>query len=318
MRELLRQIAEQGETSLRQAATSLFPRLSSAQVTALLRDDPVPPGDDWWHTLGAQDEIDAMSLRAARTIDQMFCPNLRPGIVCFSLVSDIRQLPLLRRACEGFIAQTYPDKILIVFDDTDSPTELFRADENRIYCCRVPPALRDAPDVTREHVAHALADSELERAFEGFDPRLAVLHWSHWDIYDPRLLSYLTANYTLAAARNASDPPALSLERSLWIELESELCGVTENGPGLCPTMLSLGAAAHAYVLGGARPPRLYTANLRPPIDSLVVRVHNRHRPLPPETRRTAGPVSVELAAYLRVALRRYGLDVRLDRQGAF
>lgn len=199
----------------RSSLDKLFPQLTADQVTAIREGRPVPPSPDWkplggaaipaWEEFRRQapDDRDALIQRLTKERDELSARldmtrvrlyqaarmadiaaaamrNSLPGITALLVFSDAARLKRARKAVNQFVAQSYPNKQLIIVNDS------------RAAVTNVPhPLVREIfwNDLSADR--HPTTGKMRNFGYKLADTPLVFPFWDDDDVYDPHLLAYM-------------------------------------------------------------------------------------------------------------------------------
>jgi len=181
-------VAEMAKASLEK----IFPQLTPAQVKALRDGTPVPPSSDWVNTVAPVNseriktiekdlEDSRKVLQTTVRRSELFDATMAAGKATLSAVtailvfSDPTRVRRARKAVNQFVAQSHPNKHLIIVNTTDMPITNVEH-----------PAIREL-----QHTPAAVGALR-NVALQKVSTPLVFPFWDDDDVYDPDLLSYLT------------------------------------------------------------------------------------------------------------------------------
>lgn len=217
----------------RQSLGQIFPHLTPEQVVAIKDGKPVPPSPDW---IGAEpgtgenialraklEECLAAYNRAGRErliLDATIAHMKRAPLVTAILVfGDKHRIRRARKAVNQFVDQSYPNKQLVIVNNTDLPV-------TNVPCSEI----RELQMVVTTDYDGSSVGGMRNFAIDNADGDLLFPHWDDDDVYDKHLLSFMVANFDGARA--------VLLDRQVRIDIKNSVAYQHFQPSGIPNTML--------------------------------------------------------------------------------
>lgn len=238
----------------------IFPHLTPEQIEAMKAGKPVPPSPDWVagavakaephlsalrkteSTPGDQRRIQELNQKLEDTyvmlrekarkdaiLEQMVATMASgPLVSCIMLFKEKNRMRRARKAVNQFVAQSYPNKQLVIINNSDTPVT------------NVPN--RHIKELTFEVSDDIHTDSlgmMRNAALKVCDGTIVYPHWDDDDVYDPHLLAFLVQNYVM---KNYGVFPehhkAVTLQSEIRINIENSVVYQHTETDGLPGNML--------------------------------------------------------------------------------
>jgi len=253
----------------------IFPHLTAAQIEALRSGAPVPPSPNW----NGSDRSMSVAPDAKRIARRLAvcdaslaqAKNRLPSVTAIMVFSDANRVRRARKAVNQFVAQSYPNKQIVIVNASNTP--ITNVPHNNVLELQsVAPA--STGELRNIGLKHAVGD-------------LVFPFWDDDDVYDYELLSFLVSAHVRGKATLLTTQVRVDIEHATAY-MHVEPYGIPNTV--LCPTGMGIqfadrtGGEDYTFVQPHWALKTNVVDNKEWPVNSLLMRVHAGDNVTPRET----------------------------------